>query len=115
LHFINSTESWIYFTYKKKTSTFNNQGKAIHDFFESPITPQNEKKYGKHPTQKPEQIIEQLISLLSNEDDIILDPFMGSGSTGIVAKKLNRNFIGIELCPEYFNIATKRIGEEASK
>lgn len=43
LHFINSTEAWIYFTYKKHTGTFNNEGKAIHDFFETSVTPLSEK------------------------------------------------------------------------
>jgi DNA modification methylase len=109
LHFINSTEAWIYFTYKKHTGTFNNDNKAIHDFFETAVTPMGERRFGKHPTQKPEQLINHFISLLSNEGDTILDPFMGSGSTGAVAIEAGRNFIGVELNNEYFNIATSRI------
>lgn len=109
LHFINSNECWIYFTNKSKTGTFNNKGKAIHDFFESSVTPASEKKYGKHPTQKPESLIEALVKILSNENDTILDCFMGSGTTGVVSKRLGRNFIGIELNKEYFSIAEKRI------
>ena len=111
LHFINSTEGWIYFVNKKRTGTFNNNGKAIHDFIESSLTPSSEKSHGKHPTQKPEQLLEHFIRILSNENDMILDPFMGSGSTGKVAIKNKRNFIGIELSQEYYKIANKRINE----
>lgn len=109
LHFINSTEGWIYFTYGKKTGTFNNNGKVMHDFLETGLTPSTEKKFGGHPTQKPEELIEHLIKLLSNEKDIILDPFMGSGTTGKVAKDLGRAFIGIEISKEYYLAAKKRI------
>ncbi len=109
LHFINSTEVWLYFTYKKKTGTFNNQSKAIHDFYESGLTPQREKKYGGHPTQKPLSILDLFINLLSNENDIVFDPFMGSGSTGVSCIKNKRKFIGIELSKEYYEICKLRI------
>ena len=112
LHFINSTEAWVYFTYKKRTGTFNNNGKAIHDFFETPVTSMGEKKHGKHPTQKPIALMEHFIQLLSNEGDVVLDPFMGSGCTGVAAIRNHRNFIGVELDPEYYAIAQKRINEE---
>lgn len=111
LHFINSNECWIYFTNKTKTGTFNNNGKAIHDFFESSVTPSSEKKYGKHPTQKPESLIESFVKILSNRNDTVLDCFMGSGTTGVVSKRLGRNFVGIELNEEYFNIAKQRIND----
>jgi hypothetical protein len=45
LHFINSTEAWVYFTYKAKTGTFNNAGKAVHDFIETSVTPAGEKRF----------------------------------------------------------------------
>ena len=109
LHFVNSTEAWIYFTYKKKTGTFNNDGKVIHDFVETSVTPAGERANGKHPTQKPEQLMSHFIKLLSNENDMILDPFMGSGSTGVAAKKSGRNFMGIEIDPTYYQMATRRI------
>jgi len=64
-----------------------------------------------HPTQKPVKLLEKLIELTTNENDLILDPFMGSGSTGVAALNLNRKFIGIEIDKEYFKIAKKRIGE----
>lgn len=62
-----------------------------------------------HPTQKPIKLIERLIKTSSNENDTVLDPFIGSGSTGVACKHLNRNFIGIELDEKYFNIAKDRI------
>ena len=64
-----------------------------------------------HPTQKPIDLIEFLVSKSSNANDTILDPFMGSGTTGLAAKNYDRNFIGIELDEDYFNIASKRINE----
>jgi len=62
-----------------------------------------------HPTEKPETLLERIILLGSKPQDTVLDPFMGSGTTGVVAKKLNRNFVGIEISPEYFEIAQNRI------
>lgn len=62
-----------------------------------------------HPTEKPVALIERLIKDASDEGDTILDPFMGSGTTGVAAKSLNRDFIGIELDEGYFNIAKDRI------
>ena len=62
-----------------------------------------------HPTEKPESLLERIILIGSRGDDTILDPFMGSGTTGVVAKRLGRNFIGIEIDDSYFEIATTRI------
>jgi len=64
-----------------------------------------------HPAPFPEKLAHDHIISWSNEDDIVLDPFMGSGTTGIVCKNLNRNFIGIELNSEYFKLAGIRIGK----
>lgn len=64
-----------------------------------------------HPTQKNLKMIEYLIKVFSNEGETVLDFTMGSGTTGVACKNLNRNFIGIELDENYFNIAKKRIEE----
>ena len=64
-----------------------------------------------HPTQKPIELMEYLIKTYTNEGETVLDFTMGSGSTGVAAKNLNRDFIGIELDENYFKIAEKRIGE----
>jgi site-specific DNA-methyltransferase (adenine-specific) len=67
-----------------------------------------------HPTQKPFPLMAELVSLFSQDDHLIADPFMGSGTTGVACAKLGRKFIGIELEPKYFDIACKRI-EDAYK
>ena len=66
---------------------------------------------GLHPTQKPVQLMEFFVKVLTNEGETVLDPFMGSGSVGVAAKKNNRNFIGVEINENYFQIATRRIQE----
>ena len=66
---------------------------------------------GFHPTQKPVALMEDLIKTYTNEGETVLDFTMGSGTTGVAAKNLNRDFIGIELDPDYFAIAEKRINE----
>lgn len=66
---------------------------------------------GLHPTQKPTQLFEYLVKTYTNEGDLVLDPTMGSGTTGVACKNLNRNFIGIEQDQKYFTIAKERIGE----
>ena len=63
----------------------------------------------KHPAIFPDQLAKDHILSWSNEGGMVLDPFMGSGTTGVACKELNRNFIGIEISPEYFEIAKKRI------
>ena len=109
LHFINSTEAWVYFTYKNRTGTFNNNGKAIHDFFETSVTPAGERTFGRHPTQKPVMLLSQMVQLLSNEGDTVFDPFMGSGSTGVAALMNKRNFIGSEINEEYCETSRARM------
>ena len=65
-----------------------------------------------HNTEKPVELMKVLIENSSNEGDVVLDPFMGIGSTGVACKNTNRNFIGIELDESYFNIAKQRIESE---
>ena len=109
LHFINSTEPWLYFVYGVKTGCFNNDGKALHDYIETSITPKREKIHGSHPTQKPLELIKYFINVLSNEGDTVLDPFMGSGTTAEAAQLLNRHFIGSEIDENYFKIVENRV------
>lgn len=68
---------------------------------------------GVHPTQKPVDLLANLIAQYSNEGDVVLDCFMGSGSTGVAAVKLKRRFVGVELDKNYFGIAQKRIFDAA--
>lgn len=69
----------------------------------------NAQRHGEHPTEKPVTLMRELVGLFSDDGDTILDPFMGSGTTGVACVKLGRKFIGIEIEPKYFDIAVKRI------
>lgn len=83
-------------------------------WYATPLNQSDKKKYG-HPTVKPLSILENLVVNSSQEGEIILDCFMGSGSTGVACFNTNRNFIGIELDEGYFKIAQNRIEEAANK
>lgn len=83
-------------------------------FFIAPIN-QKDKKLYKHPTIKPLEFMERFVRNSSKEGDTVLDCFMGSGTTGVACKNLKRNFIGIELVKEYFDIASDRIGVDSTE
>lgn len=68
-----------------------------------------------HPTQKPVKLIEEIIKIHSNEGDLVLDPFMGSGTTAISAINTGRHYIGFELDEKYYDILTDRIAEYMGK
>lgn len=110
-----------YHTYNKAPSTnynsFETNYETKNDGWRFPTDIQNfSPETGLHPTQKPVALLEYLIKTYTNENDIVLDNCMGSGSTGIACINTNRNFIGIELDENYFNIAKDRIEKtESSK
>lgn len=83
-------------------------GKRLSDVW---VFPKVSGKNQFHQNQKPLELIEQCIEKHSKINDLVLDPFMGSGTTGVACKELHRNFIGIELEEKYFEIAKKRIEE----
>lgn len=68
-------------------------------------------RHGVHPTEKPIALMCELVDLFSNQGELIFDPFMGSGTTGVAAVKRGRRFVGAEIDPKYFDIACKRIGD----
>jgi len=76
------------------------------------IPPINFTQEKKHPAEKPEELIEKMIINSTNENDLVLDPFLGSGTTAVAAKKLGRHYIGIEIEPKYVEIAKKRLNFE---
>jgi len=86
-----------------------NGGKQMKDVWTGSLTKPSEKKYGRHPTQKPEYLLERIIHASTHSGDIILDPFCGSGTTGVVANRLGRLFIGIDIEEEYLNITKSRL------
>ena len=104
-----SSKELIMFAYKGKNPTFNKpkEFKEMLDVWITPQTPSGE-RIG-HPTQKPISLMEKIIKISTNEGNIILDPFLGSGTTAIACLKLNRKFIGIEKEEEYVKIANARI------
>lgn len=90
--------------------------KQMRDVWEMPLVQGNERLRGEdgralHPTQKPEEMLKRIILASSNEGDIVLDPFLGSGTTTYVAKKYSRKWIGIEQKSEYVKIAKKRMAK----
>lgn len=108
--FITDYEVAVWAVKKGGKWTFN----RLSDTYERPevvssITSKGEKVSGAHPTQKPIEVMEWFINRLSNESDLIFDPFMGSGSTGVACMNTNRRFVGIELDEKYFNISCERL------
>ena len=102
--YITDYECAIWFTKKKAKWTFNRQDAS----YQRPKFVCSIDK-GLHPTQKSLKLMQELILIHSNEGDTVLDCFMGSGTTGVAAKNLNRDFIGIEMDEGYFKIAQERI------
>lgn len=93
----------------------NGSLKQMRDFWQIPLVQGKERLRGEdgkalHPTQKPEEMLKRIILASSDEGDIVLDPFMGSGTTAFVAQKYNRNFIGIEIDKKYIDATKKRLG-----
>jgi site-specific DNA-methyltransferase (adenine-specific)/modification methylase len=100
--------------------TKNGKSRAMRDLIELPIVQGKERlKNGKnralHPTQKPEKLLKIIITASSNKRDIVLDPFCGTGTTCCVAKKLERNYIGIELDEKFYKASLKRIDNKCAK
>ena len=84
----------------------------MHNFIEAPICAGKERLQNpKHPTQKPLVVLEHIIKIASNPGDVVLDMFMGVGSTGEAAIRNGRRFIGIELDKTYFKAAKKRLND----
>ena len=92
-----------------------NGGKQMKDVWVIGRPKKVEKEFGKHPTQKPEEIIERMLLSSTQENDVVLDMFNGSGTTGVVSVRNNRKYIGIELEKEYLNLTKKRIESEIKK
>jgi len=107
--FLNSCELIICCWNKKHTWNFISQ-KDMHNFIESPICmPPERLTCPKHPTQKPVSILQHLIRIASNDNDVVFDPFMGVGSSGVAAIKMSRRYIGFELDEIYFKAAENRL------
>jgi len=107
--FLNSCELIVCMWNKGHTWNFTNQ-KEMHNFIQSPICMGRERVQNPlHPTQKPVRVLEPIIKIASNLNDVVFDPFMGVGSTGVASLKLGRRFIGIEIDESYFKAAETRL------
>ena len=121
--FTNSTETIIwarkidekgkkgkhYFNYSLMKEINNN--KQMKDVWLLNLPQKKEKKYGKHPTQKPLSVLERILLASTEEGELVLDPFNGSGTTGIACMNLSRRYIGIEKEKDYLNLTIKRYND----
>ena len=105
-------EYYLHAIKKGEKHTFNHKENVWNGVITGGLTKGSEKKHGKHPNQKPIYLMKELIEIFTNESETVFDPFMGSGTTGVACKILNRNFIGVELDKDYYEIAKERISNE---
>ena len=89
-----------------------NNGKQMKDVWNGSLTPYKEKTEGKHPTQKPLYLLTRIIEASTEVGSVVLDPFCGSSTTGVAAKRLGRRYIGIDKEQEYIELSLKRLKRE---
>lgn len=96
-----------------ETDAIKKADKQMRSVWHIPLTKKSEKAFGRHPTQKPEALLERVVLASTNPGDLVLDPFMGSGTTGVAALRHGRRFIGIEMDKDYLDgIARPRLQAE---
>lgn len=100
---------------KKWDDKISESGKQMRSVWNIPLTPQQEKKLGKHPTQKPLELLKRIILSTTDKGDTVLDPFNGSGTTGVVSNMYSRKYIGIDLDKKYLDLTLKRINAFETK
>jgi site-specific DNA-methyltransferase (adenine-specific) len=116
-YFTHSTEVVLWAAKNKKSRHFFdyplmkeiNAGKQMRNLWELSAPAKSEKKYGKHPTQKPLGLLERILLSSTQEGNIVLDPFCGSSTTGVEAVLLNRKYYGIDLEDQYLELSKKRL------
>ena len=122
--FTHATEILLWATKAPKGSrhrhTFNyeamkaeNGGRQMKNVWRIPPPGKDEKRFGKHPTQKPVALVARCLRATTNEDDVVVDPFAGSGSTGVAALTLGRRFVGCEQDEDYALLAARRLSAAA--
>ena len=99
-------------TFNYQEMKLANGGRQMQSLWQIKSPGAREKRYGKHPTQKPEALLERIMRAASNMADRVLDPFCGSGTTGVVAARLKRRFTGFDVDENYLRIASQRITDE---
>lgn len=106
---VKKAKNWTFNYHELKRFTEN--GKQMRNMWDIPMTPKGEKDFGKHPSQKPIQVMDRLIIGLTNKKESIFDPFCGSGSTAVSAKKNDRYFYAIDNNSEYTKLARRRVSQ----
>ncbi len=122
-YFTHSTETILWAAKNDRSRhTFNyaamraaNGGRQMKSVWRMKAPAGAEKTHGRHPTQKPIELIERCLLASTNPGDLVLDPFLGSGTTGVVAARHGRRFVGIEMNTDYLETARKRVVDEISK
>jgi len=118
-YFTHSTETVLWAAKNKKSKhVFNyaemkaeNKGKQMRNVWQLSAPGADEKKFGKHPTQKPVALLDRIIRASSNPGDLVLDPFCGSGTTGVAALRNSRRFIGVDMEEAYLKVAILRMSQ----
>lgn len=119
-YFTHATETVLWAARSKKskhkfhyeTMKRMNDGKQMQSMWQITPPTSREKRYGKHPTQKPEALLERIILASTDEGDLVLDPFCGSGTTGVVCARRHRRFVGIDNDAAHLEVAARRIADE---
>jgi site-specific DNA-methyltransferase (adenine-specific) len=119
-YFTHATETILWARRDAKARhTFNyqemkreNGGKQMQSLWSIKPPAKHEKRYGKHPTQKPEALLDRILRASTNPRALVLDPFCGSGTTGVICARLGRQFVGIDLMSDYLEIAVARLRDE---
>lgn len=122
-YFTHSTETIIWAAKDEKSKhCFNydtmremNAGKQMKSVWTIPAPSGGEKEFGKHPTQKPVGLLERIILASTNEGDLVLDPFAGSSTTGVVAVNCHRKYAGIEIEEEYIDLSLERLKQAIAR
>ncbi|HZP80210.1 MAG TPA: site-specific DNA-methyltransferase [Chthonomonadaceae bacterium] len=119
-YFTHATETVLWAAKNRKSRhTFHyalmkqqNGGKQMQSLWQIKPPARSEKRYGKHPTQKPEALLERIVLAASNPSDLVLDPFCGSGTTGVICARHHRRFVGFEVEPDFLDITVRRLLDE---
>lgn len=122
-YFTHSTETILWAAKNHRSKHFfdykamrqENGGKQMKTVWTIKPPSKQEKAFGKHPTQKPVELLKRIILASTNDRDLIFDPFAGSSTTGVVALLTNRKFVGCELDPRYTKLSAHRLNEEMNK
>jgi site-specific DNA-methyltransferase (adenine-specific) len=118
-YFTHSTEIVLWAAKNKKSKHYfdyqlmkkTNKGKQMRNVWEMTTPKPQEKMFGKHPTQKPLELLSRIILAATKEGDLVLDPFCGSSTTGVAAVSLNRRYVGIDSEKDYLELSKKRLKE----